>query len=603
MTIHGLVEAWARATPEAMALVYGSETTTYGELNRRANRLAHVMRARGVGPGTVVAVGLPPAPEMVAALLAILKTGATYLSLNLAYPADRLHFLVEDCGAPLLVTTSQHAGLFGDFTGQFLRLEDVPDTDDADPDLPCSADAPAFVCYTSGSTGRPKGVLCTHENVINRFRWFSRHHPFVAGDVACLRAETSAVIAMWELFSPLLGGAALLLPGEARKQPAALLRLAAERRVTHLGVVPSFAQLLVDEHANDLGALAALKVVEVGGEAAPPGLLRRLMAALPPATLIHRYGATEMTAVICNIIAPGEPVPDKVPAGRAIDGTEALVLDSDMRRAEPGTLGDLHLGGAGLAVRYLGDEALTAERFIEHDGRRLYRTGDLARVGADGTIELVGRRDFELNIAGHRVAPGEIEGAIASHPTVRQAVVCLHRVDGPAGVRDLLVAHVVRRDAAPIDEPALRQFLRRSLPSHMVPDRFEPIDTLPLLPGGKIDRRKIAGRPVFLAFPAGDAVPRGRLTAAIEALLGQALDDEALRHGFLDLGGTSLVAMRLIARLQSDFGIDLPVADLINAPSMRQLIQHLEREQRTQAAAAALLRSPPSGRDGVGIRL
>jgi amino acid adenylation domain-containing protein len=485
-TIHALFEEQAALRPEAPALEQGEERLTYGELNARANRLAHRLRRRGVGPESRVGLLLERSLELVVGMLAVLKAGGAYVPLDPAEPAERLDLMLRDSGARMLLTRDDLANHQTDRTDP---------TDRSDPsDLPPTAlpDNLAYVIYTSGSTGRPKGVEVPHRGIVRLVRpdGESGHARGGPGEVFLHAASPQFDAATLEVWGPLLtGGRLVVLPGRV---PALseLGQAIARHGVTTLWLTAGLFHLIVEERLDDLRPLRCLLA---GGEVIQPGHLRRAQAGLPGCRLINGYGPTENTTFTAAYQVPLERDPgDPVPIGRPIAATRVYLLDRWFRPVPVGVPGELCTGGGGLARGYLNRPELTAERFVPDPfgrGERLYRTGDLARWRPDGNLEFLGRLDRQVKIRGFRIEPGEVETALASHPEVAAAAVLI-REDLPGGRG--LAAFVVPRPGASGLQASLRDHLRDRLPAPMMPALFREVPEIPLTPNGKVDRRALA---------------------------------------------------------------------------------------------------------------
>lgn len=553
--LHELVARRAALSPGATAVVADGRTLTYAELEERADGLARRLRGRGVGGESPVAVCLPPGADLVVALLAVLKAGGCYVPLDPRYPADRLRFMLADSGAVLSLTTSALA-----MPGVPALLVDEP-FEEAPPgvELPAvSVDALAYVIYTSGSTGVPKGVMVPHRGVVNLVESLA----FDAAERMLLLTPLSFDIAALELFGPLLsGGSVVVAPPYGT---GGLGRLLTDTGVTTVQAPPSVL-------AEILGELpAGLPRVFSGGEPLPAHLAERIHEVA--GELHNLYGPTETT--IWSLV---HRVPERaatISIGLPVANTTAYVLDDALAPAPLGVVGELYLGGDGLARGYHGRPGVTAERFLPDPfgspGGRLYRTGDLVRRTADGTLEFVGRDDGQVKVRGVRIELGEVESALTAHPAVRRAVAAV-RDDAPGG--RALVAYL---DA---DAPAaeLRAFLQDRLPATMVPSLFVAVRTFPRLPNGKLDRSA-------LPAPAGDepvAAPAEPGTASEELvheiwgeILGRSgfgVDDD-----FFDLGGHSMLGTRVVARICSEVGIELPLNTLFTTRTVRRLAAAVE---------------------------
>ncbi len=507
-----LVAAQVDRTPDAPAIVSADEVVSYRELAARANRLAHLLIAKGAGPERVVAVALPRSVENVVARLAVLKAGAAYLPVDPAYPADRIAFMVDDAD-PLLVVDGPL-----DTTG-------LPDTD---PDVPIQPDSPAYVIYTSGSTGRPKGVVVTHRGLPAFADAEVAHFDVRSGDRVLQFSSPSFDASVLELCMALSAGAALVVPPEGPLLGEQLADVIDTFGVTH-ALIPPVALATVPDRA-----LPRFRTLIVGGDACPPDLVARWA---PGRRMVNAYGPTESTVVTSW---SGPLVPGGVPPiGRPIPGTEVRVLDDELRAAGEG---ELYVTGVGLARGYLGRPGLTATRFVADPfgapGSRMYRTGDVVRVLADGQLEFVGRADHQVKIRGFRVEPGEVEALLREHPAVRQVVVV------PRDEPKRLVAYVVG------ETTGLREYLAGTLPDYLVPSAFVALDAFPLTPNGKLDRAALPA-PVVGDVPEGFVAPRTddeRRVAEVWAdVLG--VSPVGANDDFFALGGDSILAVRALGRL------------------------------------------------------
>nr|BFE29896.1 hypothetical protein GCM10010200_021470 [Actinomadura rugatobispora] len=574
-----LFEAQVARTPDAVAVVGDGVELSYAELDERANRFAHELIARGAGPESLVGVVMERSADLPVVLLGIMKAGAAYLPVDPAYPADRIGFMLADAGPVIVVCGQETADLVGDDAGVGRLVWDDPATSgllaarpataptDADRAAPLLPDHPAYVIYTSGSTGTPKGVSVSHRGIgnlaaaqIDRFA--------VGADARVLQfAALSFDASVSELCTALLPGAALVLAGADRMPPRGRLEdLVAEFGVTHVTVPPSILAAV--------GRLPeGLRTVVVAGEACPPALVERWSAGR---RLINAYGPTETTvcATMSLPLAPGGADGGAVPIGGPIWNTRVFVLDDFLRPVPPGVTGELYVAGAGLARGYVGRAALTAERFVAcpftDGGERMYRTGDRARWTRSGELVFAGRADDQVKIRGFRIEPGEIEQVLAGHDQVGPVAVIV-REDRP-GLRRL-VAYAVPAEGATLDGGALREHAAARLPDHMVPAAVVVLDALPVTVNGKLDRAALPV-PDFGALAPG----RGPVTVAEELLCGLfaevlGLERVAANVSFFELGGDSLMAMRLIARMRAVLDAEVSVRELFAAPTVERVAE------------------------------
>ncbi|ARP74327.1 non-ribosomal peptide synthetase [Streptomyces pluripotens] len=571
-TVPALFEAAAAAHPEAIAVAQGTERLTYAQLNARANRLAHTLIAQGVGPESVVALALPRSVDLVVGVLGVLKAGGVYLPLDPNYPAERIAFVVEDA-RPAVVVTSLRADVAlpdGSTRVVMEELADGPVTDPARPTL--RPDNGAYIIYTSGSTGRPKGVLIPHQNVVRLFTRTDQWFGFDAPDVWTLFHSYAFDFSVWELWGPLLrGGTLVVVPQDVSRSPLDFLRLLADERVTVLNQTPSaFYQLMQADEENP-GTELALRYVVFGGEALDLGRLSSWYDRHPDDSpvLVNMYGITETTVHVTHHAL------DRVSAaatansvvGVGIPDLHVYVLDQGLQPVPTGTTGELYVSGAGLARGYLGRPGLSAQRFVADlygpPGTRMYRTGDLARRAADGTLSYFGRADDQVKIRGFRIELGEIESAVLDAPDVTQAAVIV-REDQPGDPR--LTAYVVGGDTARV-----RKHVADVLPAHMVPASFVTLDRLPLTPNGKLDRKTLPAP--TLSGAAEGRRPRNPREELLAVLFADVLnvDRVGIDDNFFELGGHSLLATRLISRIRSAMGVEVPVRALFETPTVAGL--------------------------------
>jgi amino acid adenylation domain-containing protein/non-ribosomal peptide synthase protein (TIGR01720 family) len=570
LPVHHLFERQARQRPHAPALAFGHDTLSYGELNRRANCLAHRLVAARVWRDVPVGVAMGRSFEMVIALLAVLKAGAAYVPLDPDYPAERLQYMAEDSGIGLLLTQSklrerlaQAIRPSGALTVLDVDGEDRLDFPDFDPEVAVRGDNLAYVIYTSGSTGRPKGAANCHRALHNRLAWMQQAYALTPEDSVLQKTPFSFDVSLWEFFWPLMVGARLVIaaPGDHR-EPARLVALIERECVTTLHFVPSMLQAFL-AHA-EVERCSSLTRVICSGEALPAEAQNELRRRLPQAALYNLYGPTEAAIDVTHWTCR-EDGRSQVAIGRPISAMRTLVLDADLNLVPPGVAGELHLGGIGLARGYLGRPGLTSERFVAdpfRPGERLYRTGDLVCWRADGQLEYLGRLDHQVKIRGLRIELGEIEAQLLAQPELREAVVLAH--PSASGLR--LVAYVSPKPGAQAEPAVLRERLAAALPDHMLPTALVVLPALPLSPNGKVDRRALPEPGL-----AGDAIfepPQGETEQALAALWCEVLGVPRVgrRDHFFELGGHSLLAVRLVSEVKGRLAVVLPLRSLFDHP-------------------------------------
>ncbi|WP_330257130.1 amino acid adenylation domain-containing protein [Nocardia sp. NBC_00565] len=563
------------AAPDAVAVVHDTTAWTYREFDERVNRLARYLIAQGIGPESVVALWMPRSPELVAAMYAVLTAGGAYLPLDRSHPVGRITYVLETAEPVCVLTTN---GSPVPVSG--VRVIDVDALDlseySAEPvgtgelRAPLRPEHPAYVLFTSGSTGRPKGVMVSHGAIANQIEWMAAQYSFGPDDVYLQKTATTFDVSLWGFFVPLSVGARLVLaaPG-GQRDPGYIAELIATHRVTLTDFVPSVLQVFLA--AASAEQLASLRAVFAIGEALPPSTVAEF-AALSNAGLHNLYGPTE--AAVSVTYRPAS-TSDKatVPIGVAQWNTRTYVLDTRLHLVPAGVVGELYLAGSQLARGYLGRTDLTSDRFVADPygpaAARMYRTGDLVRRRADGVLEYLGRADFQAKIRGHRIELGEIEVALLAEPCVAQAAV----VVSASEIGDQLAAYVV--PTTEVEADALRESLAQVLPLYMVPSAIMVLESFPMNSSGKLDRAALP-RPVFRArdFVAPATVTEQAVAEVFGEVLGAAR--VGAEDDFFDLGGTSLLAFTLQRALTARLGIDVPMAALFTAPTVRGLAARLD---------------------------
>ncbi|WP_267244925.1 non-ribosomal peptide synthetase, partial [Streptomyces sp. PR69] len=597
-----LIEDQAARTPDALAVSAPDGELTYAECDERANRLAHLMLAQGIGPGSTVGVVLPRGTRLIVAYLAILKAGAAYLPIDPAYPQDRIHFILDDARPALVLTTAE---LSATLPGETLALDTPPtagalaraathNPDDTDRPAPLIPDTPNYVVYTSGSTGRPKGVVLPARVLTNLLAWNASVFPYEEGSRVAQFSAVSFDASEHEILTALLNGKTLCVPDEdTRLNPARLAAWLDRERVTEF-FAPDLVIAAVYEAATEQGLeLAALRHVLQAGEALQlTPKVRDFHRARPHLRLHNHYGPSETHVVTAATLpADVDAWPVTAPLGTAIWNTRTYVLDERLRPVPVGITGELYLAGDGLAHGYLGRPDMTAQRFVADpfgaSGARMYRSGDLARLRPDGTLEYLGRADDQVKVRGIRVELGELNAVLTAHPAVGQAATVL-REDRPGDKR--LVSYVVPapgRSAPPADE--LRRHVAASVPEAVVPSAFVVLDALPLTSNGKLDRRALPAPTYTGVSGRAPRTPNEQILCVLYAeILGArsvGVDDS-----FFELGGHSLLVTRLVNRVRATLGVDLAIRAVFEAPTPGALARRLDEAGHARPMLVAVER-------------
>jgi amino acid adenylation domain-containing protein/non-ribosomal peptide synthase protein (TIGR01720 family) len=609
--VHHLAADQAERTPDVPAVIYADytpgapprlEQLSYDQLNRRANRLAHHLRALGVGPDTPVAVCLPRSCDLAVAVLGVLKAGGAYLPLDPAYPAERLSLMLHDAHAPLVVTRVQLAAQLPIADDRLVCLDQIElsAADDA-PDVAVTPDNLAYVIYTSGSTGRPKGVAMPHRPLVNLLAWQRQETPLAVGARTLQFAPLSFDVSFQELFATWsAGGTLVMLSEEARRDMPALLRLLREMRIERLFLPFVALQQLAGAVAEGLAPPAQLREIITAGEQLQiTSPIASLLGSLPGCRLHNQYGPSESHVVTAHTLGDDPDAwPLLPPIGRPIANARMQLLDRQLRPAPVGVPGELHIGGVALARGYLDQPALTAERFIpdpwsDQPGARLYRTGDLARYLPDGQIEFLGRIDQQVKVRGFRIEPGEVEHALLQHPAVREAIVMARQIT-PGDTR--LVAYLTPAatdDATLLSLSAqeLQRFLGARLPDYMTPSSFVMLERMPLTPSGKLNRAALLDndqtRP---QIDAPFVAPRTPVEETLAGIWSQILGVERIgvHDNFFALGGHSLLATQVQSRIRAEYQADLPLRELFAAPTIAELAETIIQRTVAQADSETL---------------
>ena len=599
--VHKAFEALAALCGNAIAVRTVDRQMTYQQLNEEANCLSHYLRRHGVRPQDRVGVAVERSADAIVAILAVMKAGASYVPIDTAYPKQRIHFMLSDSGATILITQYGFRTRLPEHAGQTIFI----DRDRAgifaesrlNPEVPLDCHCPAYAIYTSGSTGNPKGVLGTHRASMNRFAWMWKTYPFGAGEACAQKTSLSFVDSICEIFGPLLQGVpVLVIPDEIVMNPDDFVRQIAAHGVTRIVVVPSQLGAILQACADLEIRLPALRLCFTSGEALPHSLYVRFTELLPHAALVNLYGSSEIAAdVTCFDTARSRPR-DIVPIGQPISNVRVFILDEYLNPVPIGVPGEIYAGGDCLALGYLNRPELTAERFISDPfspGELLYKTGDLGRYDDDGNIQFLGRSDNQVKMRGIRIELGEIEAALRAHESVRHAAV-IARDDGTADHH--LVAYLVPAEGQDLDRSGLRRYLKAKLPGYMVPSAFITLDALPMMPNGKVDQGALPALDSFGSRSGdGHLAPRNDVEAMLVKIWEELLKIQGIGvfDNFFELGGHSLLAMQVTARIRKYMGIEVPVRSLFEEPTVAALAHIVDRSRADGTTVRTLI---PAGR-------
>jgi len=584
-SIHTAFEKQVERTPKSIAVVSEHGKLTYADLDRRANQLAHHLQKSGVGPGELVGLCIERSPEMLVSLLGILKTGAAYLPLDPSYPQERLSLMLADGKVKVLLTLERLQEKLPPHTAKTVFIDKdwetiARESADSVANAATTEDL-AYVMYTSGSTGKPKGVAVTHQSVLRLVKQ-TKYARLGADEVFLQFAPLSFDASTFEIWGSLLNGAKLVL------MPAGLVSLAQlGEAIKHYGVTTLWltAGLFQQMVETELDSLRGLRQLLAGGDALPVQHVEQVARELKDCQLINGYGPTENTTFTCCYrVERGERFAGSVPIGFPVSNTQVYILDTELEPVPVGVLGELYTGGAGLAIGYLNDAALTAKRFVPNPfsaapGARLYRTGDYARFKADGSIEFVGRMDHQVKLRGHRIELTEIESALKQHAAVRDAVVMMRR-SGHGNKH--LTAYIISNSDLPESKMSgeLKSLLKQSLPDYMVPSYFLFLEEFPLTRNGKIDRRALPLPPETRPeLEEAHVAPRDELETRLARIWERVLELQSVgvRDNFFELGGHSLLAVRLVSEIEKEFGQRLPLVSFFQGTTIEYLAGLLRR--------------------------
>jgi len=594
-TLRAMMRERSQQQPDSPALLDVDHQFTYQQMRFLINGLANQLSNCGVGRQDIVAVALPRSVTLSLAINAVIESAAVYLPLDVSYPSDRLHYMVDDAKPALIVTTSEYAALFAD-KAQLLLLDQLPlPANELVNNLPLSPNDGAYIIYTSGSTGNPKGVLVSHRAIMNRLAWMQHEYPLDSSDVILQKTPCSFDVSVWEFFWALIEGASLMMaPPEVHKDPDALLHLIEDYHVTTCHFVPSMLAAFIAyidgrTYGEDARIAPTLRRVFCSGEALTKELsvLYRRHIQAP---LHNLYGPTEAAVDVTYCPAFGDVLNESasggVPIGLPVWNTQLRILDSFLREVPIGVPGELYLTGQQLAVGYLNRASLTADRFVADPygvpGERMYRTGDVVRWLSSGKVEYLGRSDDQLKIRGQRIELGEIESCLQQLPGIHQAVVCAKKLEhqsemAGADNRQLVGYVIASENTSSLDTNMLRQQAKALLPSHMVPVSIVELDAFPLSANGKLDRKSLP-LPTLQGHQQG-RVPATETECIVAELFCKLLQVESVtvKDDFFSLGGHSLLCMRLAAEIQEKTKQTISVGQIIINPTVEALAQCLEQ--------------------------
>ena len=586
VTIHKLFEEQVERTPHNIAAVFEDTLLTYQDLNKKANSLAKLLREKGVSRDTIVGIAVVRSIEMIVGIMAILKAGGAYLPISPGYPEDRIRYMLEDSGAGILLINSMDSVQLPLVNGiEMLDLADDSNylKDGSNPENINNSRDLAYIIYTSGSTGKPKGVMIEHRSLVNRLNWMQKKYPIGENDTILQKTPYTFDVSVWELLWWSMVGAKVcfLTPG-GEKDPKEIVEAIDKNKVTTMHFVPSMLNIFMDyiEEGIDTDRLKSLKDVFASGEALTVQQVKRFYRSIKNVKLHNLYGPTEAAIDVSYFDCPSDGELETVPIGKPIDNMNLYVLGSNNMLLPVGIAGELHIAGDGLARGYINRPELTDEKFVPNPfkpGERMYKTGDLARWIADGNIEYLGRMDHQVKIRGLRIELGEIEARLSEHPKIKETVVVVRE---NRNNEKYLSAYIVSDEAISTSE--LKEFLAQQLPEYMVPAYFTRLDRIPLSHNGKIDRKALPEPDTDRNIGVEYEAPSGRIEELLVNIWQDILGVEKVgtQDSFFDLGGNSLNATTLSARIHKEFNVEIPLREIFLQKTVKKLAEYIDKSEK-----------------------
>ncbi|WP_179862534.1 non-ribosomal peptide synthetase [Bacillus wiedmannii] len=593
--IHQLIEYQSIKNPDRIALIFESQKITYNELNTRANQLAHMLKKYGVGNETLVGICTERSVEMIIGLLAILKAGGAYVPLDPSYPEERISYMLEDSKVKVLLTQSRLQTHICNYHGQIICLDKIKETLNYESQENINQEffpeQLMYVIYTSGSTGRPKGVMNTHRGVYNRLLWMQKAYQLSTSECVIQKTPISFDVSVWELFWPLMVGAQMLIAKpDGHKDPEYLVELISEHNVTTIHFVPSMLKVFLEQEKVE--QCNSLKRVICSGEALSSALQNKFYKRLS-AQLYNLYGPTEAAIDVTEWACKQHDTRNVVPIGYPIDNIEIYILDRNFQHVPIGVAGELYIGGMGLSRGYQNNAGQTAERFLPNPfsniaGSYMYRTGDLARFSSEGAIEYLDRIDHQVKIRGFRIETGEIEYSLSLHPEVKENLV-LVKEDPVYGKR--LIAFIVPSNRNKPKKSHIIKFLKKTLPDFMVPSTMIWLDEIPLLPNGKVDRKKLNSYDLPNTVDEEIyASPRNEIEEILVNIWSEVLPIEriGINHNFFEIGGDSILSIQIASRI-NQAGIRVSMKQIFENQTIAELAQVVKFSDVTKSEQKLVL--------------